>query len=117
MFKAVKETDKYDVSQTHFYLTQGDSATIYSTPYKDGVLLEPELVEKCVFKLSTQEYIEEFSKELVFQEGKFVLRLTSDETSKFAIGKHIYEIEYTLAGGTTNTPNQWKFDILDQIVL
>ena len=52
---------------------------------------------------------------MVLEGDKFVLRLTHDETSKFAIETHMYEIEYTLLGGAVNTPNQWKFDITDQI--
>ena len=115
MFKAVKETDKYGKVQTHFYLTQGDTCVIRSTPYKDGQKLEPDKVEKCLFKLSDTEYVEQFQKEMVLEGDKFVLRLTHDETSKFAIETHMYEIEYTLLGGAVNTPNQWKFDITDQI--
>lgn len=116
MFKSVKETDKYERAQTRYYLTQGDSATIRSTPYKDGEKLSVANVEKCIFKLSDSDYNEEFRKEMVLEGDKFVLRLTSDETGKFSIDTHIYEIEYTLVGGTVNTPNQWKFDIIDQIV-
>ena len=43
MFKAVKETDKYGKVQTHFYLTQGDTCVIRSTPYKDGQKLQTKL--------------------------------------------------------------------------
>ena len=62
------------------------------------------------------DYVEEFRKEMQLEDDKFVLRLTSEETSKFTIDTHLYEIEYTLVGGAINTPNQWKFDILDQII-
>lgn len=115
MFKAVIETDKYGKSQTHYYLTQGDSCTIYSTPYKDGEKLSIDAVEKCLFKLSNSEYEQEFEKELVAENDKFVLRLTHDETQNFEIAKHIYEIEYTLVGGAVQTPNQYTFEIIDQI--
>ena len=115
MFKAVKETDKYGKVQTHFYLTQGDTCVIRSTPYKDGQKLSADQVEKCLFKLSDTEYVEQFQKEMVSEDNKFVLRLTHDETSKFAIETHIYEIEYTLLGGAVNTTDQWKFEVIDQI--
>ena len=115
MFKAVIETDRYSRSQTHYYLTQGDSCTIYSTPYKDGEKLSIDAVEKCIFKLSNQDYQQEFEKELIAEQDKFVLRLTHDETTNFSIDTHIYEIEYTLVGGAVQTPNQWRFDIVDQI--
>lgn len=117
MFKSVREEDKYGKTQVRFYLTQGDSAVIYSTPYKDNMKLNVDLVDKCIFKLSNQNYEEEFRKDMFLENDKFVLRLTSEETTKFSVDTHIYEIEYTLNGGIVNTPNQWKFDITDQIIL
>lgn len=116
MLKTVIENDKYGKSQTRYYLTQGDSCTIYTTPYKDGERLSVDLVIKCVFKLSNDEYKQEFEKELELDGDKFVLKLTHEETSGFDIATHIYEIEYTLAGGEVQTPHQWKFDIINQIV-
>lgn len=116
MFKAVQETDRYNNPQVHYYLTQGDSCTIRSTPYKDGQILSPDSIEKCVFKLSDDSYVEEFSKELPEEDGKYVLRLTSEESAYLEIATHIYEFEYTLVGGEVHTPNQWEFDIVDQIV-
>lgn len=115
MFKAVVEKDKYGRNQTHYYLTQGDSGVIYARPYKDGALLPVEQVEKCVFKLSDSDYRQEFIKELVLEDDKFVLRLETEETSLFVVDKHYYEIEYTLVGGAVQTPNQWKFDVEAQI--
>ena len=117
MLRAIIEKDKYGRNQTHYTLTQGDSCTIYAKPYKDGALLPVENVEKCIFKLSDGDYKQEFSKELVLEGDKFVLRLVSEETSLFVVDSHIYEIEYTLTGGEVQTPNQWKFDIVDQITL
>lgn len=116
MFKAVKETDKFGKQQTHYYLTQGDSCTIYARPIQKGVPMPVSDVEKCIFKMSDLSYVEEFSKECFVQEDKFVLKLTHEETSKFEIAQHIYEFEYTLSGGEVATPNQWKFDIIDQII-
>lgn len=116
MFKREIETDKFGNNQSHFYLTQGDSCTIYSTPYKNCEKLPVSEVEKCIFKLSNSDYVEEFRKEMQLEDDKFILRLTSEETGKFTIDTHLYEIEYTLVGGAINTPNQWKFDVLDQII-
>jgi hypothetical protein len=115
MFKAVIEEDKQGRSQTHYYLTQGDSCVIYATPYKDGAKLPVDMVEKCLFKFSDSDYAEEFEKELELDGDKFVLRLTTEETAELSVDTHYYEVEYTLAGGAVQTPNQWKFDILDQI--
>lgn len=116
MFKSVVEKDKYGRNQTHYYLTQGDSGVIYTRPYKDGALLPVEQVEKCVFKLSDSDYKQEFTKELSVFDGHFRLALTSEETKNFAVDTHIYEFEYTLVGGAVNTPNQWKFDVTNQII-
>lgn len=115
MFKSVIETDSYEKNQVHYYLTQGDSCTICARPYRDGQAMGANDVEKCVFKLSNEDYKEEFSKELEKVGEKFVLNLTGEDTKSLSVGTHIYEIEYTLAGGAVQTPNQWKFDILSQI--
>lgn len=117
MFKCVIEQDKYNNNQKKYFLTQGDSCVIYATPYKNGQPLDVELVEKCKFKLSDLEYAQEFEKEMPLEGDKFVLRLTSEETKKFAVASHIYEIEYTLIGGAVQTPNQWKFVITEQITV
>ena len=116
MFKSVKETDKYGKQQTHYYLTQGDSCTIYARPIQKGELVPVENVSRCVFKLSDSSYAKEFEKDCYLNEDKFVLKLTSEESSRLEVAQHIYEIEYTLVGGDVATPNQWKFDIIDQIV-
>lgn len=115
MFKAVVETDKYSNSQTRYYLTQGDTCTIYATPYKDGEKLSLDSVTKCIFKLSDTSYEQEFEKELTRGDDCFILKLTHDESSSFEITRHIYEFEYTLVGEEVATPNQWYFEILDQI--
>ena len=117
MLKAVVKDDKYGRKQTNYILTQGDSCTIYARPYKDGALLPVDQVVKCVFKLSDSDYKQEFSKDLVLEGDKFVLRLGTEETSLFVVDKHIYEIEYTLTGGEVQTPNQGEFEIIDQIKL
>ena len=117
MFKAVKETDKYGKQQTKYYLTQGDSLVIYAKPFRDGQAMSPSFVEKCLFKLSNTSYEQEFEKEMVRDGDKFVLKLESEETKNFEVDTHIYEIEYTLSGGAVQTPNQWKFIVLDQIII
>lgn len=115
MFKAVLETDKYGNPQTRFYLTQGDSCVIRCKPKSDGQPLPLTDVEKCLFKLSDLDYNEEFVKELVAEDDRFVLRLSTNETKNFSIDSHIYEFEYTLIGGAVQTPNQWRFEVTDQI--
>ena len=116
MFKSVVEKDKYGRNQKRYYLTQGDSCVIYAIPYQDGQALPLDQVEKCIFKLSDSDYKQEFTKELSVFDGHFRLVLTSEETKNFAVDTHIYEFEYTLVGGAVQTPNQWKFDIIDQII-
>ena len=118
MFRAVTETDKtYNKIQKHYYLTQGDSKTIRSTP-KDsaGNVIMPIDINKCIFKISDLDNNEELKKELPEEDGKYVCRLSSEDTAKLEVGKHIYEFEYTLVGGEVNTPNRWYFDITDQIL-
>ena len=60
----------------------------------------------------------EFEKELTKNETakRFELNVTSEESTNFDVASHIYEIEYTFKDGVVQTPNQWKFDVLDQIV-
>lgn len=116
MFKYIKETDKYGKQQVKYYLTQGDSLVLYARAFKNGEPIPFSQIEKCIFKLSSISYEKEFEKELVGEGDKYVLRLSSEETKSFEAGSHIYEIEYTLLGGAVQTPNQWKFIVLDQIV-
>lgn len=112
MFKSIKETDGLKIEQTHYYLTQGDSCTITSTPYKNG---EPVTgITKCMFKLATKDYKLIFSKQMNLSNGSYVLNLTSTDTENLEVGSHIYEIEYTI-GTEIQTPHSWKFDILKQI--
>ena len=118
MFKSTIETDKYGDNQKHYYLTQGDSFTIYATPKKDGQAISLDLISVCKFKLSDSAYVKEFEKELTKNETakRFELNVTSEESTNFDVASHIYEIEYTFKDGIVQTPNQWKFDVLDQIV-
>lgn len=116
MFKSVVEKDKYGRNQTRYYLTQGDSCVIYVKPYKNGQALPLDQIEKCVFKVSNEDYKQEFSKDLQVVDDYLKLLLTSQETNKLSVDTHIYELEYTFKGGAVQTTNQWKFIILDQIV-
>ena len=114
MFKSVKEQDSFKNTQTHYYLTQGDSCTITATPYKNGTI---EIgVTKCVFKLATPDYKLVKKIEITKQEtnGAFVIYLSSIDTASLNAGSYIYEIEYTI-GDEVQTPNSWKFDIVKQI--
>ena len=116
MFRAVEERDNNGEKIIHYYLTQGDSCKIYSHPKtKDGEKVPLENVEKCIFKLSTPDYIEEFSKELVPFDDCMALRLTSEESNEFRLGHHRYEFEYKFLGGDVETTNIGKFDIEPQI--
>lgn len=116
MFVAKVEKDKYGLNQTHFYLTQGDSCGIISTPRnEDGSLTPKSYISGCKFKLMDEEYNILFQKDLSeYSDGKYLLRLTEDETKGFEVGGYLYEIEYTLFDGGINTPNQWKWDITPQ---
>lgn len=115
MFKSVVEIDKFGNEQKHYYLTQGDSCTITSTPYKNGELVEVSKVSGCKFKFASLDYKREFEKELSLANDHFVLKLTHEDTKDFGVGQHLYEIEYTMTDGDVQTPHSWKFDILNQI--
>lgn len=134
MFKSVKEQDNFKNTQIHYYLTQGDSCTITSTPYRNGVVEEN--VTSCKFRLATSDYkllainqLDEKGEEILDDNKKpinllpiemtksstgFVLNLTSDLTARIPAGSYIYEIEYTI-GNEVQTPHSWKFDIIKQI--
>lgn len=116
MFKNVIETDKLGFKQSHFYLTQGDTITIYSYPKSNGELIDFNLIKSCKFKISDSGYNQIFEKPLTKDTDKFVLTLTSEETKSLDVDEYIYEFEYEFNDGTINTPNQWKFSILDQII-
>lgn len=116
MFKGVIETDKYGRQQTRFYLTQGDSCVIYATPYgKNGEKIPLENVRECIFKIGNLDYELELKKYCVKVDDHFVLRLSSEETKNLDVDRHIYEFEYTLLGGSVNTPNQYYLEISEQI--
>lgn len=116
MFTSILEEDKYGISQKKFFLTQGDSCGIVSTPTnEDGEIVDASLIKKAVFKLMDNSYNISFEKELDFyKDGKYILHLTSEDTSKFSVGDHRYEIEYQLIDGGVNTTNSWKFTIVAQ---
>lgn len=113
MFKSKIEKDNLKDEQTHYYLTQGDSCTITSTPYKNGTVTTD--VKSCVFKLANQNYEQVFSKALLLSGGAYVLNLTSEETKEWKPGTYIYEIEYTTTTDEVQTPHSWYFDIVKQI--
>lgn len=117
MFKSVKEQDSFKNTQTHYYLTQGDSCTITSTPYKNGEIEAN--VSKCVFKLATSDYKAVKTIDMTKgTNGSYVLNLRSTDTAELNAGSYIYEIEYTIGTGENaevQTPHSWKFDIVKQI--
>lgn len=119
MLKVKKETDDIYGVQVHFFLTRGDSCYIYITPKKNGQPISFDLIDKCVFKLSTLQNVLEFEKELELASSgdKYLLRLTPEETYNFKVGSHIYEIKYKLNDEEDmNTANRWTFDITPTIL-
>lgn len=115
MFFSSDTTDRYGKSQRNFYLTQGDTATIKSTPTRNGELVDFNLISKCLFKISDSDYNELFQKEFSRETGDYSVTLESTETAGLPIDTLIYEIEYTFTDGTVNTPNQGNFTILYQV--
>ena len=115
MFSSETTTDRYGNSQKNFYLTQGDTATIKSTPTRSGELVDFDLISKCLFKLADADYNELFQKEFSREASDYSVTLESTETAGLPIDTLIYEIEYTFTDGTVNTPNQGDFVILDQV--
>lgn len=116
MFFSRTITDRFGYSQKNFYLTQGDTATIRSVPTKDGELIDFDSISKCRFKLSHDNYVEIFSKDFTPDTGYYTVTLETTDTEDLPLETLIYEVEYTFADGTVNTPNQGNFTILDQIV-
>ena len=118
MFRAITETDKtYGKTQLRILMTQGDSCTIRSTPKTStGETIPAVDIEKCIFKISDLDNVEELRQELSVEDGSYVCRLASADTYNLEVGKHYYEFEYTLVGGEVHTPNRWIFEITDQII-
>ena len=117
MFIYEKETDRYEKVQTHYWLTQGDSCGIVSTPKdSEGNIISPSQISLVKFKLvdpCTSKVI--YEKQMgIYSTNKYLLNILSSESTEFPVGKYFYEIEYTLADGGVNTPNQWKFEIIPQ---
>ena len=110
-----QEENRFEIEQTRMSLIQGDSVVLYVEPYDGEEAIPLDKIESCKFKLSDYDFKEEFVKELVKEDGVLVLRLTSEETKDFKVDIHHYELEYTLIGGFVTTPNQWIFEVLDQI--
>jgi len=119
MFIYEQEEDKYGKPQVHYWLTQGDTCGIISTPKdEEGNIVDPSLIGEVKFKLyrndSTRECI--FEKTMTrYETNKYLFKLLSVENT-FDLGKYKYEIEYTFLDGDVNTPNQWYFEIIEQAV-
>jgi hypothetical protein len=117
MFKAVKEQDEYKNTQTHYYLTKGDSCVITATPFKNGSNIAGD-VSKCTFKLGDSSY--KLEKEINMPKStdgnSFVLTLDKSTSSTLTAGQYNYEIEYTMNDNiSVYTPHAWKFDIIKEI--
>lgn len=119
MFIYESEKDIFEKNQTHYWLTQGDSCGIISTPKdSEGNIISPSLISFVKFKL-----FDPCTKKVVYEKimglydtNKYLLNFLSSESKDVAVGKYNYEIEYSLTDGGVNTPNQWKFDIMPQAV-
>ena len=117
MFKAIKEIDEFNQEQTHYYLTQGDSCKITSTPKIDGVIVPISKINKCVFKIAnlSRKLVKEIELQPNTESNFYVLSITSDISETLLPTQYVYEIEYKMLDGDVHTPNAWKFDILKQI--
>ena len=115
MFKAIKEQGRFKEQQTHYYLTQGDSCTITSTPYKDNQAVTTG-ISKCTFKLANGLYEQVLAKEVTTAtNGVYIFNFEKADTENLTPGQYYYEIEYTMTNNSVQTPNSWKFDILQEI--
>lgn len=117
MFIYKVEEDRYGKSQTHYWLTQGDSCGIISTPKDDtGTTVLPSLITEVKFKISDPCCNKILFEKVMplYDNNKYILNLLPSESANLEVGKYNYEIEYTLVDGGINTPNQWRFDIIQQ---
>jgi hypothetical protein len=115
-FKIVDAKDGKKVKQ--YYLTQGDTfQNQLDVLNNSGEVVSQSLILSVLFKLSDSEYNFEYSKEYEFngELNKWELTISSEDTSKFAIGTHIYEYQITYVNGIVSTPVQAKFIVTDQI--
>lgn len=119
MVYSIKEIDDFGKEQLHYYIKQGDSFSIYSTPIRDGEVLSSSLIESCVFVLGTLSHkkVLEKNMELLTSATKttYALSLSSEETSLLSSGQYLYEIRYRLNSGFKDTTNAWKFDVQKEI--
>ena len=115
MFKWEETTDSYGQPQTEYWLTQGDSCEVYYTPMADGVELDTSLISKVTFRLGDSDYNLVFEKELVLSGDKYLLALTSEETSELEVENYKYEVEYTFVDKDVQTPHQSDWHITQQI--
>lgn len=117
MFIFEKEEDMFGKPQVHYWLTQGDSCSIQSTPYDDkGEIVDPTLIAAVKFKIyNTKTRIIVFEKQMtVFDSNSYLLEMTAEESAAIPLGDYRYEIEYTFTGGAVQTPNQYDFTITEQ---
>lgn len=117
MFAHENEIDRFGKTQTRYWLTQGDSFGIIARPIDaEGNVVDSSLIQKVMFKLvRPEDHIIIFQKAFEsYNEGKFILRGLSSETSDIPVRQYNYEIEYTFTDGSVNTPNQWRFCIIPQ---
>lgn len=117
MFKAIKEIDEFNQEQIHYYLTQGDSCKITSTPYIDDMIVPSSKIKKCVFKIAnlSKKLIKEIDFNLVEGSNVYALEITSAISKELPPTQYVYEVEYIMSNDDVYTPNSWKFDIIKQI--
>ena len=117
MFRWVTETDKtYKKTQWHFYLTQGDSCVIRFVPNTEsGELLDVNDIAKVRFSIAGDDDKILLEKDnLPLEDGKYVLRLWTEDTEDLEVGDFTYEFQITLIGGGVHTPNRYTITITEQ---
>lgn len=115
-YKEVEAKDGKKVK--NYYLTRGDTFPSQITiKDKNKNVIDPELIDKVLFKLSDLEYNFEYEQRYTFDSilQKWTLEVSSSETKTWVIDTHIYEYEITYKNGKVSTPVQAKFTVLNEI--
>lgn len=98
--------------QTNFFLTQGDNATIKSTPTLSDVSATISSVE---FVLATKAGVNVRTESATSVDGSYYIVLTSSETNNIPVGTYDYHIRYTFSDNNKFTTNQGEFTVNKQL--
>lgn len=102
----------------NYYMTQGDTfQNELAIKNSTGGVVSKDLIQEVLFKLSDLDYNVEYSKEYTYSDelSKWVIDISSEDTTQWAIDTHYYEYQITYTDGTVSTPVQAKFTVLNQI--